>query len=100
MDQILKNSDPTANEIRVSQNQLLSQMQNSNMRFQTSKVINQQTYEEAVNEKKGLKSSLKKGPGRFGRTPEKESQKVMFKQNDLQKQPKSKNQKIGFISKN
>lgn len=78
MDQILKNSEPTANEIRVSQDQLLSQMQHSSSRVKTSKVINQLRYEEAQTDKKAFKSSLKKGPGRFDRSADREAPRVMF----------------------
>jgi alpha-tubulin suppressor-like RCC1 family protein len=78
MDQILKQSESNANEIRVSQDHLLSQMQQSNSRFKTSKVINQLKYEEVSSENKALKSSLKKVP-RFGKSKDKDTPKVMFR---------------------
>lgn len=78
MDQILKHSDPSANEIKISRDHLLSQMQTSNLRFKTSKVINQLKYGDEAVDPKVLKSSMKKGVGRFGHTPEKQGPKVMF----------------------
>lgn len=60
-------------------------MQQSNSRFKTSKVINQLKYEEVSSFKKGQKSSLKKGSGRFGKSIEKESQKVMFRDSIISK---------------